>query len=239
MVTVESRVLESGIGYIRIYTFNETTAREFEDALTELSHAEVSGLVIDVRNNGGGTLASAAKVLDMLLPAGSIVSSAGADGKKTVLYTSDAAQNEWPLAVLINKKSASASELLAATVRDYNRGTVVGEQSFGKGTLQELFTFTDGSGLYLTTAHFYPPFSANFEGTGVTPDVKVEFEYSGSLDLLSEYGDTQLSAAVNMLLQNSAVPPDTGSVPENAAASAKPMENAVGYQANCEDYSRI
>lgn len=245
MVTVESRVLSSGLGYIRIYTFNETTDEEFEEALTQLSREAVSGLIVDVRNNGGGTLESAANILDMLLPAGSIVSSAGADGKKTVLHTSDKAQNELPLAVLINEKSASAAELMAAAVQDYQRGTVVGMQSFGKGTLQELFSFTDGSGLYLTTAYFYPPLSANFEGVGVTPNVKVEFAYTGNLDLLTEMSDTQLNAAITMLLQtvgnqqpenNTSSQAQTNSAQSNTASSVK---NAVGYERGCEDYGRI
>lgn len=205
-VTVSSRMLDNSIGYIRIYSFDAKTADAFADALNALTRGGAAGLIIDVRNNGGGTLESAAKILDSLLPAGSIVSSAGADGKHTVLYTSDAAQNSLPLAVLINQKSASAAELIAAAVQDYHRGVVVGTQSYGKGTLQELFTFTDGSGLYLTTANFYPPLSGSFTDTGVTPDYDVRLQYNGSLDLLNDADDTQLNAAISRLTQGDDAP---------------------------------
>ncbi len=202
LVTVESRMLGDNIGHIRIYTFNERTDSEFASAMTSLTNAGMAGLVIDVRNNGGGTLKSAANILDSLLPAGNIVYSGDASGKKTVMYTSDAAQNTVPLVVLINGHSASAAELVAAAVQDYERGTVIGAQSVGKGTLQELYTFTDGSGLSLTTAYFYPPLGNGFDQTGVTPDVRVALDYTGSLDLLPDDADTQLNAAVSKLRQD-------------------------------------
>lgn len=198
--TITHRMIGT-IGYIRIYSFNEHTDDEFETALIDLANAGAAGLVIDVRNNGGGVLESASGVLDTLLPTGTIVSSAGRDGVKKVLYTSDAGQTNLPLAVLINENTASAAELLAAAVQDYSKGRVVGTQSLGKGTIQELHTFSDGSGLYLTTAYFYPPFSSGFDGVGITPDIKVEMNYTGSLDLLNETTDTQLSAALNLLNQ--------------------------------------
>ena len=221
LVTVESRMLGDSIGYIRIYTFNERTDSEFASALASLTSAGMTGLVIDVRNNGGGTLKSAANILDALLPAGNIVYSGDASGKKTVMYTSDAAQNTVALAVLINDRSASAAELIAATVQDYERGTIIGAQSVGKGTLQELYTFTDGSGLSLTTAYFYPPFSGGFDHTGVTPDVRVALDYTGSLDLLPDDADTQLNAAVSKLRQDLGMEtPAEGGEPDGAGTES-------------------
>jgi C-terminal processing protease CtpA/Prc len=92
--------------------------------------------------------------------------------------------------------------MLAAAVKDYSKGRILGVQSKGKGTIQELHTFSDGSGLFLTTAYFYPPFSGSFNGEGITPDIKVEMNYTGSLDLLDETTDVQLSAAINLLNQS-------------------------------------
>lgn len=245
MVTVESRMVGDTTGYLRIYTFNETTDEEFSDALASLVQAGATSLIIDVRNNGGGTLESAAKILDTLLPAGSIVSSSDTTGKKTVLYTSDATQTELPLVVLINENSASAAELVAAAVQDYDKGTVIGVQSFGKGTLQELYTFTDGSGLYLTTANFHPPLSMSFEKNGVTPDIKVEQENAGNLDLIAAGMDTQLSAAISKLMQEpgSGEPllpegtPNDGSS-DNSDAEGSTSSTTIAYQTGCEDYTR-
>lgn len=247
LVTVESRIIDDVIGYIRIYSFNENTDTEFQEILNSLTNAGVAGIVIDVRNNGGGTLESAANILDLLLPAGNIVYSADATGKKTVLYTSDAAQNTLPLAVLINGNSASASELIAAAVQDYERGTVVGAQSAGKGTLQQLYTFTDGSGLSLTTAYFYPPLSAGFNQTGVTPDVRVELAYTGSLDLLPAESDTQLNAAVSKLKQTIGLEPTEGeegettdpTESEDAPDTPSTTSSTLAMQSGCEDASRI
>lgn len=229
LVSVESRMLGDQIGYIRIYMFNEHTDTEFASALASLTGSGLSGLVIDVRNNGGGTLKSAATILDTLLPAGNIVYSGDTSGKKTVLYTSDAAQNTVPLVVLINGQSASAAELVAAAVQDFERGTVIGAQSMGKGTLQELYAFTDGSGLSLTTAYFYPPLGTTFDEVGVTPDVRVALDYTGSLDLLPEESDTQLNAAISKLRQDLGLEttetPDDGSETDPDADGGEPSDD--------------
>ena len=229
LVSVESRMLGDQIGYIRIYMFNEHTDAEFASALASLTGSGLSGLVIDVRNNGGGTLKSAAAILDTLLPAGNIVYSGDTSGQKTVMYTSDAAQNTVPLVVLINGQSASAAELVAAAVQDFERGTVIGAQSMGKGTLQELYAFTDGSGLSLTTAYFYPPLGSTFDAVGVTPDVRVALDYTGSLDLLPEESDTQLNAAISKLRQDLGLEttetPDDGSEADPDADGGEPSDD--------------
>lgn len=200
--TVTAKVI-NGNGYIRIYSFSEYTDDEFEAALIQMVNEGVTGLVIDVRNNGGGVLESAARIADQLVPAGTIASYVDKSGEKKVLYTSGAGQTDLPIMVLINQNSASAAELLAAAVKDYGKGRILGTQSRGKGTIQELHTFSDGSGLYLTTAYFYPPFSNSFDKVGITPDIKVEMPYTGSLDLLDPTIDVQLNAAVLLLNQSS------------------------------------
>ncbi|MBQ9083670.1 MAG: S41 family peptidase [Clostridia bacterium] len=228
--TVTYRIIE-GLGYVRIYSFNERTDEEFREALVSLVNTGINGLIIDVRNNGGGVMESAAAIADTLLPAGTIVSYSGRDGVKKPMYISDGGQTDLPLAVLINQNSASASEMLAAAVQDYNKGRIVGVQSYGKGTVQELHTFSDGSGLYLTTAYFYPPFSSSFHGVGITPDIKVEMSYTGSLDLLDETTDLQLSAAVNLLNQSGQFAPVDPELP-TTSDGASSDETASGDSAS-------
>lgn len=209
MVTVESRLLESGIGYIRIYEFTDGstspesgTAAQFKAAVNSLGSQGATGFIIDVRNNPGGSLSAVASVLDQILPAGNIVSSQGKDGTKELLYTSDANQITLPLAVLVNENSASASELLASAVKDYGKGTLVGTTTYGKGTMQQLFPLTDGSAINLTIAKFYPPTSDNFDGVGVTPDIVSELpaEVKENFYFMTDEEDTQLSTAVSALL---------------------------------------
>ncbi len=224
--TVTYRIIE-GLGYVRIYSFNERTDEEFREALVSLVNTGIEGLIIDVRNNGGGVMESAANIADTLVPAGTIVSYAGRDGVKKPKYISDGGQTDLPLAILINQNSASAAEMLAAAVQDYSKGRIVGVQSYGKGTVQELHTFSDGSGLYLTTAFFYPPFSSSFHGIGVTPDIKVEMDYTGSLDLLDETTDVQLSAAVNLLNQSGQFAPVDPELP-NTSDGASSDETTSG-----------
>jgi len=119
-----------------------------------------------------------------------------------VLYTSDANQISLPIAVLVNKNSASAAELLACAIKDYGKGTLVGTTTYGKGTMQQVFPLTDGSAVNLTIAKFYPPVSDNFDGVGVTPDISADLseELQKKFYFLTDAEDTQLSTAVSALL---------------------------------------
>jgi carboxyl-terminal processing protease len=234
--TVTYRTVE-GLGYVRIYSFNQRTDEEFREALVSLVNTGIEGLIIDVRNNGGGVLESAAEIADTLLPSGTIASYAGRDGVKKVLYSSGGGQTDLPLVVLINQNSASASEMLAAAVQDYNKGRILGVQSKGKGTIQELHTFSDGSGLYLTTAYFYPPFSGSFNGVGITPDIKVEMPYTGSLDLLDETTDLQLSAAINLLNQSGQFAPVDPDQPTSSDGASSEEVSSGEEEASGEDTS--
>lgn len=234
--TVTYRTVE-GLGYVRIYSFNQRTDEEFREALVSLVNTGIEGLIIDVRNNGGGVLESAAEIADTLLPSGTIASYAGRDGVKKVLYSSGGGQTDLPLVVLINQNSASASEMLAAAVQDYNKGRILGVQSKGKGTIQELHTFSDGSGLYLTTAYFYPPFSGSFNGVGITPDIKVEMPYTGSLDLLDETTDLQLSAAINLLNQSGQFAPVDPDQPTSSDGASSEEVSSGEEDASGEDTS--
>ena len=202
IASVESRVTAEGFGYIRITEFNDNTPDQFEAALTQLQQQNVAGLILDLRNNPGGSLASVASILDTILPAGNIVSSEDKNGNQTVLYTSDAAQLSLPIAVLVNGNSASAAELMACAIRDYKKGTLIGENTYGKGTMQQTFALTDGSAVSITIAKFNPPLSENFDGTGLMPDLQVSLteEQKERFYFLSDAEDSQLKAAISRLL---------------------------------------
>lgn len=188
-------------GYIKIKEFNQNTFTQFQKELNTMLGNKITGLIIDVRNNPGGTMGSAAQVLDMLLPAGNIVSSTNKSGQTKVLYKSDAKELSIPMVVLINQKSASASELLAQALRDYNKAKIVGVNSLGKGSMQNLFKLEDGSAVDITVAMFNPPKSPNFNGVGIKPDFDVKLSTQQELFFyeLNEQTDPQLKKAVEVV----------------------------------------
>ncbi|HTN03128.1 MAG TPA: S41 family peptidase [Planctomycetaceae bacterium] len=164
------------IGYIKIEKFAESTTQELDAALWQLQQQGMESLVLDLRGNPGGLLTTAISVSDRFLPQGTIVSTRGrnaADNSQEVARK----ENTWkvPLVVLIDHNSASASEIFAAAIQDNGRGVVVGERSYGKGTVQTLFPIQSvGSALRLTTAKFYSPKGVAMAGVGVSPDVPVQ-----------------------------------------------------------------
>ena len=193
-----SEVLSGNIGYINIFQFTGDDVTAFEEALQSLEEAQVQGLVIDLRNNPGGKLDDVVAIADLLLPEGVVVYTEDRAGSRGNYY-SDEEYCKLPLAVLINDMSASASEILAAAVQDYDRGSIVGTQSYGKGIVQTLLNFEeDGAGMQYTSAQYFTPSGKNIHGTGVTPDIYIEaaensHDYSGVPDLEN---DVQLQAAV-------------------------------------------
>lgn len=194
-------VIAGNIGYISIYQFDGDDVSAFQEALEALEGAQVQGLVIDLRNNPGGKLDDVVAIADLLLPEGTIVYTQDRAGSRGDYY-SDAQYCKLPLAVLINEMSASASEILAAAVQDFDRGCIVGVQSYGKGIVQTMIVFEeDGAGMQYTSSQYYTPSGKNIHGTGVTPDIYVEAAegfnlYSEAPDLES---DLQLQAALAQL----------------------------------------
>ncbi len=205
--TVKHKKLPSNIGYIRITSFDEKTHNEFKTALDALSYTSLDGLVIDLRNNGGGTLTSMQEIADILLPEGIITYFEYKDGRKQY-FRSTEGHIDIPLSIIINGSSASASEALSGAVRDHGRGTLVGEKSFGKGIAQSVFPFakTDKgmTAIYLTTAKYYTPAGECIHKIGITPDIVVslpeEFK-NANIDELTLEQDTQLKAAWENLLK--------------------------------------
>lgn len=166
---------EYGIGYIRLTNFQKTSAKDFDQALWKLHRAGMRSLIVDVRGNPGGLLSASVEIADRFVDAGVIVSTRGRNPMED--YTHQAqASNTWrmPLVVLIDENSASASEIFAAAIRDHHRGTIVGKQSYGKGSVQGIFPLNvSGGGVRLTTAKFYSPLGRAISQVGVAADVEI------------------------------------------------------------------
>ncbi len=188
------------LGYIQITDFNTATVAQFKDAVTAAQENGATGLIFDVRGNGGGTLDSVEKILDFLLPEGDVVSATYKNGKKEVLFTSDKNEIDLPMAVLCDDDTASASELFAAAIRDFGKGKLVGETTYGKGVMQRTFGLSDGSAVRLTIAYFNPPSGINFNGVGLEPDVSVELndEQQKYFYFLTDETDPVIAEAVKI-----------------------------------------
>jgi carboxyl-terminal processing protease len=175
--SVTSRKLDGNIGYIRMRNFHKSTAEELEEALRDLEEQKITGLLLDVRNNPGGLLNQAVEVVDKFVGKDQlIVSTQGRVRNQNMRFSSksDRPHIEYPLVVLVNAGSASASEIVAGALQDHGRAIVLGTQTFGKGSVQTIIPLSDGSGLRLTTARYYTPKGHLIQGKGITPDIVVE-----------------------------------------------------------------
>ena len=199
--TIEHEMLADQIGYIMISEFDGVTSAQFETALMELKQEGMKKLIIDLRNNGGGSVDAVSKIADLLLPEGLIVKTVYNDGKE-VERTSDASWVEVPMAVLINGASASASEILSGALQDYKVATIVGTQSYGKGVVQSTLDLQDGTALRVTSAKYYTPNGNNIHGVGITPDVEIDLPEELKTEVtLSLEEDVQLQKAIEVLQQ--------------------------------------
>lgn len=169
------RMLEDGIGHLWIYSFSNSTEDEVRRALDELEAADGRGLVLDLRNNPGGLLASVVTVTDLFLESGTILYEIDAEGDRSDY---DAARRgpatDVPVVVVVNQFSASASEIMAGAMQTSGRATVVGTSTFGKGSVNIARELTDGSAIYFTIRRWYLSDGTQIEGEGVTPDIEVE-----------------------------------------------------------------
>ncbi len=199
--SVESEMLEDNIAYIKITDFTTSTVNQFESAVGAALDKKAAGIIFDIRNNGGGTMKSVAQMLDIILPEGPVISSTDKNGETKVVYSSDSAEISVPMAVLINKNTASAAELFAAALRDYDKAELVGSTTYGKGVMQDIYPLTDGSAIKITTAKFNPPKSDNFDGVGVKPDFAVDLtaEQEKLWYELDASTDTQLIKAISVV----------------------------------------
>lgn len=193
--SVKYELLDNQIGYIKLSQFQEESSQELRTALTELesqNSRDLRGVVLDLRNNPGGLLGEAIEIVDEFIDQGLIVSVRGRSEDQTREFyaTKGGDFQQYPIVVIVNEGSASASEVVAEALQDSKRATILGTNTFGKGSVQTIIRLEDGSGLKLTTAKFYAPSGRSISEVGVTPDVIVEN---------SNAKDKQLETAVDLL----------------------------------------
>ena len=198
--TVNLTMYDDGIAYIQLTEFDSVSVDQFAEALAVAKGSGMKGMILDLRGNPGGNLDSVVDMCRMILPQGLIVYTEDKSGRRTE-YTCDGSHElQVPLTVLIDGNSASASEIMAGAIKDYGLGTLVGTTTFGKGIVQQVIPFKDGSAIKITTSAYYTPAGNNIHGTGIEPDVVCPFDgeaYYGSED----HPDNQLEKAKEVLLE--------------------------------------
>jgi carboxyl-terminal processing protease len=184
--------MREGIACIEIFGFTERTDSELTGILRELKQADAKGIVIDLRDNGGGILDSAVAVASHFLSEGIVVTTKDNEGRVTEYKVDEEAERtDLPLVILVNKGTASASEAFTGALQDYGRATICGNTTYGKGSATVLFPLIDGSGLNITVAHWFTPDERLIEGQGIEPDIKLELT-----------GDDAMQWAIDYLLDN-------------------------------------
>ena len=192
--SVRSELMRSKVGYLRISLFQNHTGQDLVEQMQALKLAGADRWLLDLRNNPGGTLGAAAEVADAFLTAGVIVTTKARQASSNMRFDAKAIDPSegWPLAILINNGSASASEIVAGAMKDHQRGQLVGDTSFGKGSVQSVITLPQGAGVKLTTAYYYTPDGHNIHLKGIQPDIilsntdtKDDQQLAAALDLLS------------------------------------------------------
>lgn len=176
--SVKSKVLEGNIGYVKVNQFQDQTSTELVAAMKKLNEEKIHSLILDLRNNPGGLLTSAIEVSSQFLPKSTlVVYTKSKSGEKSDYFTEgNGGQTTYPMVVLVNQGSASASEIVAGALSDWNRAVVLGTQTFGKGSVQTVVPLSDKSALKLTTQIYYTPKGKSIQNSGITPDVVVKLE---------------------------------------------------------------
>lgn len=193
-------IRDKKIGYIHIKSFDDVTGEDFEDSYKKLKEAGMEGLVLDLRNNPGGSLDVCLDIADKFLDKGVIVTTEDKNGE-VITEESDEEKDDIPMTVLVNENSASASEILSGALKDRDRAKIIGKKTFGKGIVQKLFPLDDGSGAKITISEYHTPSGAKINKVGVEPDIEVENSEEGleiSKDNLSK--DDQFKKALQVLL---------------------------------------
>lgn len=183
----------NNLGYIRITTFNVNTGPELEEVLNEFKKdSNIQGIILDFRNNPGGLLDSAIEIASKFIKEGSIVHIKDRDGIVATIKSRGNKFPEWPLFVLVNEGSASASEIVAGAIQDSKRGKLLGMKTFGKGVVQQVFNLNDGSGIAITTSEYFTPSERSIDHIGIEPDILVEPVEDSEQDM-------QLNKAIQLL----------------------------------------
>lgn len=199
VLSATHKMLDDGIGYVRVEGFEINTVEQFDKAIDSLEKDNARGIIIDLRGNPGGVLSSVAGIADRILPKGLVVYTEDKNGKLVdKVESTDKESIELPIVVLIDKGSASAAEVLAGAIKDRGAGKLVGKTTYGKGIVQSLISMSDGSAIKLTTAKYFTPNGNYIHGKGIEPDVEVEFD-SEKYD--NEDIDTQLEKGIEVMYE--------------------------------------
>ena len=191
--TVTYEMKDGNIGYIQVTEFDEVTVEQFSTAISDFQGQGMQGLVVDLRDNPGGLLSSVCDMLDRILPEGNLlVYTMDKDGNREEHYAEDEDSLDLPMIVLVNGNSASASEIFTAALQDYDKATIMGTTTFGKGIVQVILPLDDGSAVKVTQSQYYTPNGVCIHGEGVTPDIEVEYDASSE-------NDNQLDAALEQM----------------------------------------
>lgn len=200
---VESKVIKDSIGYIEVTSFDEGTAEYFKEEFEKLQKQNIKSLIIDLRNNGGGIVDEAVKIADYIVDKDTtILITTNKDGKETLTKAKQDPIINMPIVVLVNKNTASASEILAGALKDLKKATIVGTKTYGKGVIQSVMKMPDGSGLKLTTEEYVTPNREKINEKGIEPNETVELpETVKNIIRLKDEEDTQLQKATELLLK--------------------------------------
>lgn len=197
---VKAQMLENGIGYIEINSFDDGTAEEFEEKYQQLQNQNVQSLIIDLRNNGGGIVDEAVNIADLMIDKGkNILITKSKNDKEEETKAQKDRTITVPVVVLVNEYSASASEILAAALKENDNATLVGKKTYGKGIIQTVYSMSDGSGLKLTTEEYFTPNHNKIHEVGIIPDVEVNLPEGKTLYDIEDKEDTQLQKAIELL----------------------------------------
>ena len=200
--TIEYKMMDDKIGYIRVSEFDTVTYDQYKEALDDLEKQGMTGLVVDLRNNPGGSLSTVCDMLDLMLPKGLIVYTEDKNGKKTKMKSDEEHQFTKPLAVLVNGNSASASEIFSGAMQDSGKAKLVGTTTFGKGIVQSVIPLSDGTAVKLTVAKYFTPNGNDIHKKGITPDYEVELpDGQTSAVNIDRADDTQLQKAQEVIAE--------------------------------------
>lgn len=199
--TVAEKMLDDRVGYIRISNFSENSGKEFKASLKNLEEQGMRGVILDLRQNPGGVITSCVEIANEIVPAGPVVSVVQRDGEKEV-YMSNLDHPKFPIVVLLDQNSASASELLSGALQDTKAALIVGTKSYGKGSVQTVIPMFQDDGLKLTVAKYYTPNGRSIDGIGIEPDVTVELDHPLIINRelsANSFDDAQLLKAEEIL----------------------------------------
>ena len=217
--TEATRCIATSLSHIRIAEFQENTSRDLASALKNVEKLQIHGLILDLRNNPGGVLQPAIDLADGFLDQGEIVSVRGRNADLQTVFSAE--QGQWlpgiPVVVLVDRGTASASEVLAGALQDHKRAVIVGERTFGKGSVQSVLPLRNGSGLKLTTARYYTPSGKSIQAQGIQPDLVV----ASAVAVVATADDRLLEADLDRHLEN--------------PAQAEPQEKSAAVNVT-EDY---